>query len=50
MKVIEMNFLPDVNVLCETCNGKRYNREILEIKYIEENLSADVLNMRLNMQ
>ena len=30
---IEMNFLPDVYVVCEVCNGKRYNRETLEIKY-----------------
>jgi excinuclease ABC subunit A len=46
MKVIEMNFLPDVNVLCETCNGKRYNREILEIRYRGKSIS-DVLNMSI---
>lgn len=46
LKVIEMNFLPDVNVLCETCNGKRYNREILEIRYRGKSIS-DVLNMSI---
>ncbi len=46
MKLIEMNFLPDVNVLCETCNGKRYNREILEIRYRGKSIS-DVLNMSI---
>jgi excinuclease ABC subunit A len=46
MKVIEMNFLPDVNVLCETCNGRRYNREILEIRYRGKSIS-DVLNMSI---
>ncbi len=41
---IEMNFLPDVYVPCEVCNGKRYNRETLEVKYKERNIS-DVLDM-----
>ncbi|MCH8496208.1 MAG: excinuclease ABC subunit UvrA, partial [Balneolales bacterium] len=44
MRKIEMNFLPDVYVNCETCNGKRYNRETLEIFYHGKNIS-DVLNM-----
>ena len=42
-----MNFLPDVYVDCETCNGKRYNRETLEIYYKGKNIS-DVLNMSVN--
>lgn len=46
MRVIEMNFLPDVNVLCETCNGRRYNREILEIRYRGKSIS-DILNMSI---
>ena len=41
---IEMNFLPDVYVVCEICKGARYNRETLEIKYKGKNI-ADVLNM-----
>ncbi|MFN8294159.1 MAG: excinuclease ABC subunit UvrA [Chitinophagales bacterium] len=44
MKVIEMNFLPNVEVTCEKCNGKRYNRETLEVRYKGKSIS-DVLNM-----
>ncbi len=46
-RVIEMNFLPDVYVDCESCLGKRYNRETLEIMYKGKNIS-DVLNMTVN--
>lgn len=46
VRKIEMNFLPDVYVDCETCNGKRYNRETLEIYYKGKNIS-DVLNMSI---
>lgn len=47
MKLIEMNFLPDVYVECETCNGKRYNRETLEVRFKGKSIS-DVLQMTIN--
>jgi excinuclease ABC subunit A len=48
VQVIEMNFLPDVHVLCNECQGKRYNRETLEVRYKGKSIN-DVLNMTINM-
>jgi excinuclease ABC subunit A len=48
MKTIEMNFLPDVYVHCTECNGKRYNRETLEVKFKGQSIS-DVLEMTVDI-
>lgn len=47
LRTIEMNFLPDIYVNCEVCNGKRYNRETLEIRYKGKSIS-DVLDMTID--
>ena len=48
VQTIEMNFLPDVYVQCKACDGNRYNRETLEVRYKGKNIN-DVLNMTINM-
>ena len=47
VQTIEMNFLPDVYVLCEDCQGKRYNRETLEVRFKGKSIN-DVLNLTIN--
>lgn len=47
VRVIEMNFLPDVHVQCETCQGKRYNRETLEVRFKGKSIN-DVLNLTID--
>jgi excinuclease ABC subunit A len=47
LRLVEMNFLPDVYVTCETCQGKRYNTETLEVKFKGKSIS-DVLNMQIS--
>jgi excinuclease ABC subunit A len=47
MKIIEMNFLPDVSVQCEVCGGNRYNRDTLEVRYKGKSIN-DVLNLTID--
>ena len=47
LKTIEMNFLPDVHINCETCNGKRYNRETLEVRYKGKSI-YDILELTID--
>ncbi len=47
VKIIEMNFLPDVHVMCESCQGKRYNRETLEVRYKGKSIN-DVLKLNID--
>lgn len=47
IRIIEMNFLPDVHVVCETCQGKRYNRETLEVRFKGKSIN-DILDMTID--